>query len=511
MKRPRIAFSVILLTIVAGVPDAQAEFLDQHWARSVGGSGRDIPAEIVTDSYGSIYVAGAFTMTADFDPGEGAFPIDSAGGRDAFVCKLDASGELIWARTMGGGGDDTVHAIAVDHNGAIITTGSFSGVADFDPGPGSANLVSPYGNAAFVSKLDADGHFVWARGMSGLGQAGGVSVALTDSGDIFVGGNFAGDIDFDPGAAVSELESAGAFDIFVCRLNGLGELVWARRFGGADGDSGEYMAYDAVTETLYITGYFFDVADFDPGPASHELVATQGADAFVSKLDSAGNLIWALGMGGERTDRGTCVRVDELGDVYVVGDFEETVDFDPGPGVWEFTAEGEEDIFVLKLSGLGEFFWAQKMGGAGEDYGSSLAVAEDGTIYTTGHFLGMADFDPGPGEFFLDSGVNEDVFISKLTGNGAFVWAMRMGGPGPDRGLSIVVDPSDTVLTTGHYKFTAQFGPDSMAESLTAVQDEDVFITKIGVNPTPPLNLSIWSLAWFLAITAVWRRRVPNQ
>ena len=114
---------------------------------------------------------GSFQGTADFDPGAGTFNLTSAGDYDIFISKLDSSGNFVWAKSLGGTGYDVSYGIALDSGGNVYTTGSFSGTVDFDPGAGTFNLTSAGTGDIFVSKLDSNGNFVWARSLGGTSDA----------------------------------------------------------------------------------------------------------------------------------------------------------------------------------------------------------------------------------------------------------------------------------------------------------------------------------------------------
>ena len=140
------------------------------WAKQMGGGNFDVGSGVALDGSGNVYTTGFFRGTADFDPGAGVFDLTStsAGFEDIFVSKLDSNGNFVWAKKMGGTGGDGAHSVAVDGSGNVYTTGFFSGTADFDPGPGTFNLTSAGFNAIFVSKLDSNGNFVWAKQMGGV-------------------------------------------------------------------------------------------------------------------------------------------------------------------------------------------------------------------------------------------------------------------------------------------------------------------------------------------------------
>src|SRR5215831_10964256 len=169
----RIIF-IILLTLVATI--LQAQILNFKWAKQMVGAvcgGGYSSRSVTTDKAGNVYTTGYFNGTVDFDPGPGTFNLTAGGIPDMFISKLDAAGNFIWARQMGG--HDSLDmvlgvSIALDSSGNIYTTGVFGGIVDFDPGQCIYTLSTAYripdeGNpmACFVSKIDTAGKFVWAK------------------------------------------------------------------------------------------------------------------------------------------------------------------------------------------------------------------------------------------------------------------------------------------------------------------------------------------------------------
>jgi hypothetical protein len=327
--------------------DASGNFV---WVKSFEG----VPWSLAVDAAGSVYTAGEFYGTVDFDPGAGtSMNLTSAGSADVFVSKLDASGNFVWAKKFGGSLYDSGYSMAVDSVGNVYTTGNFDGTVDFDPDENStSNLTSAGGGDVFVSKLDASGNFVWAKSFGSPNSDFGQSVAVDSVGNVYTAGSFGGTVDFDPGAGTTNLISNGSGDVFVSKLNATGNFVWAKSFGGLAFDTGTSLAVDAAGN-VYTTGYFEGAVDFDPGAGVTNLVSAGSRDAFVSKLNATGNLVWAKSFGGANSDAGFSVAVDAAGNVYTTGSFEDTVDFDPGVGVTNLTSAGSADAFVSKLDALG--------------------------------------------------------------------------------------------------------------------------------------------------------------
>ena len=289
-----------------------------------------------------------------------------------------------------------------------------------------------------------------------------------------------GTADFDPGAGTFNLTPAGSTDAFVSKLDSAGNLVWARRLGGTSGDLGAGVAVDD-SGNVYTAGYFSGLADFDPSAGTFNLTSAGGADVFVSKLDSAGNLVWARQLGGPSDDEGNGVVADALGNVYTTGYFKGTADFDPGAGTFNLTSAGGGDVFVSKLDSAGNLVWARQLGGTFGDVGHGVTVDESGNVYTTGGFQGTADFDPGAGAFNLMSAGDADVFVSKLDSAGNLVWARQLGGTFEDYGHGVAVDGSGNVYTTGYFSGLADFDPGAGTFNLNSGGSGfgDVFVSKL--------------------------------
>ncbi|QLE56732.1 DUF4347 domain-containing protein [Nostoc sp. TCL26-01] len=255
------------------------------WAKNLGGSSTDIGYSIAVDSAGNIYTTGYFRGTADFDPGSGTTNLTSAvGTQDIFISKLNSDGSFAWAKNLGGSSTDIGYSIAVDSAGNIYTTGYFAGTADFDPGSGTTNLTSAGSNDIFISKLNSDGSFAWAKNFGASSTDIGYSIAVDSAGNIYTTGYFSGTADFDPGSGTTNLSSANSsFDIFISKLNSDGSFAWAKNLGGSSTDIGYSIAVDSAGN-IYTTGYFRGTADFDPGSGTTNLSSAGSDDIFIVKL-----------------------------------------------------------------------------------------------------------------------------------------------------------------------------------------------------------------------------------
>lgn len=396
-----------------------------------------------------------------------------------FVFPINAQLNFLWAKKMGGTGNDHAMSSAIDASGNVYTTGHFVGTADFDPSAITYNLTSAGMEDVFISKLDASGNFIWAKRIGGIERDYGLSLTLDSAGNVYTTGYFADTVDFDPGLGIYDISSYNnSYDVFINKLNSSGNFVWTKRLGGISYEQGSSISIDNAGN-IYTTGYFNGTTDFDPNIPVYNLTTTGSNEIFITKLDSSGSLIWAKSLGGTGADQGNSITVDIYGNIYLATAFQNTADFDPGSGVYNLTSSGSLDIGLCKLDSSGSLLWAKNISGTNIEIASSIVVDAFGDIYTTGYFFGTVDFDPGPTVYNLTAGTYSYAFVNKLDTSGNFLWAKSMGGTSTNEGLSIALDNSGNIYTTGFFEGTVDFDPGSSVYNLTSSAFEDVFINKL--------------------------------
>ncbi|MDD1428655.1 SBBP repeat-containing protein, partial [Dolichospermum sp. ST_sed9] len=256
------------------------------WAKSFGSIYRDIPNSITVDSSGNVYTTGSSILnpgwTIDFDLGPGTSNVTSAGDDDVFIIKLNSDGSTAWVKRFGGTGNDFGVSIKLDSSGNIYTTGGFQGTVDFDPGTGTSNLTSAGYDNVFVSKLNSDGSFAWAKSFAGGNHVKGYSIQVDSSGNVYTAGWFSVTADFDPGPGTYNLTASGNFDGFIYKLNSDGSFAWAKNYGSAQDEGGSTITVDS-SGNIYNAGtfgYWGGNTDFGSG-----LLPRVGQeDIFVMKL-----------------------------------------------------------------------------------------------------------------------------------------------------------------------------------------------------------------------------------
>jgi hypothetical protein len=328
----------------------------QQWTRQLGTSQDDWSYSVSADGLGAIYISGET---------RGSLDSPNAGNNDAFVAKYDATGNLQWTRQVGSSASDVGNGIAADHLGNVFITGYTSGSLS---GPNAGN------NDAFVAKYDAAGNLQWTRqlGTSASDVSNGVSA--DGLGYVYITGSTAGSIGG---------PSAGSNDAFVAKYDAAGNLQWTRQLGSSAIDVSNGVLADSLGY-VYISG---NTQGSLGGPNAGS------DDAFVSKYDAAGNLLWTRQLGTAELDRSMRVSADGLGNAYITG-------FTGGN--LDGSNAGAFDAFVAKYDAPGNLQWTKQLGTAGDDWSRGVSADDAGNVYTSGDTLGsLGGSNAGESDLFL--------------------------------------------------------------------------------------------------------------
>lgn len=402
------------------------------------------------DGLGNTYVGGYFSdVTAHI----GGFTLSRIGVEDAFVAKLDASGNAVWATNSGGSAASArATSIAVDGAGNVHVGGRFSGADLSTPSLTRIGMTD-----TFAIKLDPTGTTTWATNVGGAGAyASGNSIAVDGGGNVYLSGDLSGG-----DMTMPVLSKFGDSDAFAVKLDGTGIIAWGRNFGG----SGAYVSRTRVavdgTGNVYLGGSF-GTADL----TAPVLSRIGNADAFAIKLDAAGTTTWARNVGGANVyiDAGG-VAVDSTGNAYLAGNFINANLTTP-----PMTLIGVMDLFAVKFDPAGTIVWGKNFGGSdafalmnGIVVNGAGSVFLGGTIATggigdarvqaavkshAGRNSAQSDLTSPP---LTNIGVS-DAFAIRLDPNGDTTWAGNFGGPGANLSeISIAADNADNVYLGGYF------------------------------------------------------------
>ena len=442
------------------------------WTKWYQGSGSygDSSRAVVVDGSGNVVVAGQYQGVVNFGTGLITSYTNATTGPtvDAFVAKYSPSGTPVWSRGIGGDASDSAYGVAADVSGNVVVTG-YQGSTAVDYGGGM--LGTRGGTDIFVAKYSSTGGYVWAKTVGGTGSDLGAGVAVDGAGNVFVTGYMSATVDFGGGSLVS----AGSLDAFLVKYSSAGAHVWSKRIGGTTSDQGTGVAVDG-SGNVFVVGNFTGTVDFGAGPVT----SAGSQDIFVIKYSSTGAYIWSKQFGGTGLDNLRGVAVDGNGDVFVTGDFLNTISFG-GPTLTCAGGSIEADVFLAKLSGVnGSHLWSKSFGdGDAVQSGYALAVDGAGNVAVTGYYGGSIDFGGGA----LPYGQLNDIFVAKFNSLGTYISSRRYGDPpglnDNQFGNAIAMSSGGNVYIAGEFTGTLDFGAGGSATS-TAYGGTDAYLASIG-------------------------------
>lgn len=400
--------------------------------------------DFVLDNAGNIYIAGWFRQHVDFDPAAATFQLSSDTwvngfntiyGTNAYILKLDANGNFIWAKKYGdisGATPEEFWSVTIDHAGYIYAAGK-------NQNNGLLYKINP-----------VNGNVIWQKDIEGTEPR----ITADNTNHLYVTGYFAGTKDFATGAAVYNLTSSGLKDVYIMKLDSAGNFIWANQLGGSGDDAGKAITTD-IAGNVYITGSYTGTATYQSGGTPVSLPAGTGngnnRNGFIAKMNTSnGNFIWvswfrdASAFQGPIHEEGCGIALDQSENVYVTGHFRRQGLTSDGQVI---PSNSTIDMVLFKLNGLsGNFTWIASIGGSGADSGKDIAVDPNDNILVTGLYndrltavgyppnvlpQDSVDFDPSPQSnyYLTHNGGYSDRFLLKLSNKktAAFSHAMCEG------------------------------------------------------------------------------------
>jgi Big-like domain-containing protein/beta-propeller repeat-containing protein len=402
---------------------------------------------------------------------------------------------IVYSTYLGGNNTDVAQGIAVDASGAAYVTG-YTYSTNFPTTPGAFQTIFGGGADAFVTKLNPAGNaLVYSTYLGGNSLDVAQGIAVDASGAAYVTG-YTYSTNFPTTPGTFQTIFGGVYDAFVTKLNPAGNaLVYSTFLGGSNFDVGQGIAVDALGDA-YVTGYTLST-NFPTTPGSFQTTSGGGTDAFVAKLNPAGNApVYSTFLAGSSADVGQGIAVDASGAAYVTG-YTLSTNFPTTPGAFQTIFGGVFDAFVTKLNPAGNaLVYSTYVGGSGFEVGYGIAVDASGAAYVTGQ-TDSTNFPTTPGAFQTTSGGGYDAFVTKLNPAGsALVYSTFLGGSSTDVGQGIAMDglgdayvtgatdSTNFPTTPGAFQTTLGGGYDALVTKLNPAGNALVYSTFLGGSST---------------------------
>mgnify|MGYP000875866955 FL=1 len=451
MKNLIVSFAMTLVFASASI----AQNFD--WAMSGQGNLVDEGNAVCMDAEGNSYITGNFSSNP-FLLGKVSLKNSSTNpaAMDAFVAKLDAKGNVVWAIQSNGAGEERGIDIACDKTGHIVVVGVFRGdKASF----GTFELTKPtrFPLSTFILRINALGNIVWAKRAGGKSQTEVKSVSTGPDGEIYLTGTFSTATNF--GGYEYKSKNGNNPTAFVAKYLYNGELKWFEQIYGK-GRGGQFASVsgEAIFSTedsrfVYVTGKFRGNVTFGSGNITSSDFGNdqEGGgwnNIYITKYDSDGRGIWTKNVGVKQLNFSTIpevkdIVVDKQGSSYITGYFPGTLTFgetemrgNPSKNSWN------HDIFLAKYDANGNHLWHRNAGGDDADYSHSMALTSNGVLIT-GQIVGR---NVKFGNITLaDTDIN--AFTANYDADGKCLWAIQSKRLVLAKGNGIATNGTNTVIT----------------------------------------------------------------
>ena len=390
---------VVLPLLVAGQPAIE-------WQKCYGGSALDVTRHIDQTSDGGFIFTG-FTTSSNGDV------FGFHGSFDAWLVKVDGTGEIQWQRSLGGSADDRGNAVQQTLDGGYILAGyTDSNNGDVSGVHGEQDM--------WVVKLDSVGEIQWQKCLGGTAAEMAFSIDQTADGG-YVAAGYAESNNGD----VSGIH--GDADVWIVKLNGNGEIEWQKCLGGWGGDYSQHIE-QTTDGGFLVVGYTFSNSADVSGNHGEE-------DIWVLKLNINGDIEWQKCLGGTDAERGISGQQTNDGGYIVAG----RASSNDGDVIGN---NGSGDMWAVKLDAGGALQWQKCMGGSSNDWGNSVVQTVDGGFIVAGHS------SSNEGDVSGNHG-GSDMWAVKLNGNGDLQWQKCMGGTEAEQSHALDLTMDGGVIVAG--------------------------------------------------------------
>lgn len=452
----KYTYLILLIISFNGIPFNSIS--QSNWISSIGSVANDEVLQICADPNGNIYSTGYFSSLMNV----GNNSLLSKGSGDIFISKQDSLGNYLWSLSAGGIQSDRGLSICYAASGHVYITGTFIGTISFNSFSLSSNLGS---QDMFIAKLDLNGNIIWARSFGGPEIETPYDIETDFSGNPIITGQFKDTVAFDTTilkSTINPIDTTPSYDIFLLKLDTLGNTIWAKQGIAPNDDRGMSIACDEL-DNIYTCGQFSDTLQFNNAYNNNGYNV-----GFVMKFSPNGDDLWFRMLYASQVLPYDIKYFNNS--VYLTGDFQGTLSISNNSLLLNNSCQYK--TFILNLDISGNLLYAHADGS--NNFVTSLAIAidENKTVYTTGLFkCVMNSFGSSYGDGIFNSVGYRDVFIAQYDSTLKLLSAKQFGGAKDDYCSSLTLSSSRKPVIAGSFGNTFNVPDNLLFYSNSSIQN----------------------------------------
>lgn len=364
--------------------------------------------------------------------------------------------------------------VEVDANGNTYTTGYITGETAFD-----VTVVQPSaaGNGdIYVAKYAQNGSLTWVKQFGGNFSDRAYDLCIDQANNVIITGQFYGSVAF---GATTLVSTSNSKDIFIAKLSPAGTVLWARKEGGSSSENAYGITADGQNNII-LTGQFegtSTIAGSTFTSVTDPSTNLPSYDLFIAKYDSNGNPLWVRNGAAEYEDRGLAVHTDANNNIFMTGQFSDTLLFD-GQII---NNNGYNVGFLAKFNPAGQLQWLNTLR-AGLVLPYDVEVNNIDEVVVIGDFLGTLQYTDASGINSISNPYTKQIFVLKTNNNGIYQWNQTLGSDNALSARAVAVDNAKDIYITGYFSCGWSELRTTQSAIFNSVGDKDSYLWKVGNN-----------------------------
>jgi hypothetical protein len=449
-----------------------------QWAKGYGGNMPDNSTSIYIDENNNIYFTGGFrSIPAYFD----TFSISASGYGDLYLAKTDPIGNIIWVSKAGSNdaGGVEVGKVVQGCGNNVVIGGQFFSTSTFD----TLSVTSNGSSDGFLAKYNDTGRCLWVKKIGGGGDDYVINACSNVDQDILVCGSFSSSV-----AHFDTIDLTGGSSdhnrVFLTKYDTNGNCIWAKQSSGGNAKPYKIAINDS---NIYMTGFFDDSLTINGITLMTD--TNPDEDIFVAKFDINGNLKWLKQAGGMGTDDAFSLCIDDTGNCFITGSFNDTATFGTHKVITTATLS---DMFVAKYDTSGNCIWVRQINSSYAAVGKNIIPDGNNGVYVTGSLIGTASF----GSYFVDGLSASNMFIARYDNDGNCLGVRNVATTIYSTNYGLCLDSGGNCVIAGMFSDNASFDGTNLTSHGT---NADIFLTKLdaitGMQSKSPENDKLYIYA----------------